>query len=263
MLATDTNTTAGFIWIIHDRADLAKKWPSILASKPDFIKVILAYSDQYQQRLADSATFNWRGFDPGLLPELVSRARDAGLRVMAHVESAADFHNALLSGVQIIGHTPGFRGNEKTQLPDFAPYLISDADAALAAKQGTFVVTTLGGIVGVPDTALRRRADSLFRINLRTMKNHRVRIIIGSDSYRETDVPEAMYLSGLGVFTNAELLRAWSEETPRAIFPGRKIGKLAAGYEASFLALAANPLEDFANVQKISLRVKQGYTIRM
>lgn len=263
MLATDTNSTEGFIWIIRDRRDLEKKWPSILASNPDFIKVILAYSDQYERRLVDSTTFNWRGIDPKLLPWVVSHARDAGLRVMAHVESAADFHNALIAGVQIIGHTPGFRGNEQSQIPDFAPYLISDRDAAIASKQGTYVITTLGGIVGVPDSALRRRADSLFTLNLRTLKRNKVRIILGSDSYRETDLPEAMYLSSLGVFSNAELLRAWSEETSRAIFPRRKIGKLSPGYEASFIALDADPLADFQNVTKIRLRVKQGYTIQL
>ncbi|HEX6574051.1 MAG TPA: hypothetical protein VF042_03695, partial [Gemmatimonadaceae bacterium] len=117
MFATDTNTAAGFMWIIRDRNDLAARWPTILSSNPDFIKVILAYSDQYEKRLTDSSTFNWRGIDPKLLPDIVLRAHAAGKRVMAHVESAADFHNALASGVDIIGHTPGFRGNEQTQLP--------------------------------------------------------------------------------------------------------------------------------------------------
>jgi imidazolonepropionase-like amidohydrolase len=50
----------------------------------------------------------------------------------------------------------------------------------------------------------------------------------------------------------------WSEATPRAIFPGRRIGALADGYEASFLALAGDPLEDLANVRRIRLRFKQG-----
>ena len=262
MFATDTNTAAGFIWIIRDKEDLAKKWPMILSSNPDFIKVILAYSDEYDKRLADSSTFNWRGFDPRLLLDLVSRAHSEGRRVMAHVESAADFRNAVTSGVDIVGHTPGFRGNEQTQLPDFEPYLVSDVDAEDAARRGTYVVTTLGGIVGVPDTALRRRADSLFVLNLRTLKRHNVRVIIGSDSYRDTSVPEALYLSSLGVYSNAELLRAWTEVTPQSIFPKRKIGRLENGYESSFIVLDADPLADFANVKRIRLRVKQGFEIQ-
>jgi hypothetical protein len=262
MSATDTNTAAGFIWIIRDKADLAKKWPVILSSKPDFIKVILAYSDEYDKRLADSSTFNWRGFDPRLLPDLVSRAHSARRRVMAHVESAADFRNAVTSGVDIVGHTPGFRGNEHTQWPDFAPYLITDSDAESAAQRGTYVVTTLGGIVSLPDTALRRRADSLFVLNLRTLRNHNVRVIIGSDSYRDTSVPEAIYLSSLGVYSNAELLRLWTEVTPQSIFPNRRIGRLARGYESSFIVLDGDPLADFSNVKRIKLRVKQGFEIQ-
>jgi imidazolonepropionase-like amidohydrolase len=258
MLPTDTNTTSGFIWIIHDRKDLEAKWAGILASNPDFIKVILAYSDQYDRRLADSTTFNWRGIDPRLLPEIVKRAHATGRRVMAHVETAADFRNALHAGVDEIGHIPGFRGNEQGQLPNLKPYTLTDSDAAEAARRGTFVVTTLGGIVGVPDTALRKKADAFFAENLRMLRKHKVRVIIGSDSYRTTSQPEALYLSTLRVYSNAELLRMWSEATPRAIFPGRRIGRLVPGYEASFIVLASDPLSDFANVKTIALLVKQG-----
>jgi hypothetical protein len=266
MALTDTNSTEGFIWFIANRAELAQKWPSILAGKPDFIKVMLLYSDEYEKRLNDTSAFNWRGIDPKLVPEIVRRAHDAGLRVMAHVETAADFRNALNAGVDQIGHTPGFRGNEQTKWPHLEPYEISDADAEKAARQGTYVVTTLSGITGFspsgPDSLLRRRADSLFIRNLRMMKKHGVRVIVGSDSYRNTSVPEAVYLASLGVYTNAELLKLWSEDTPRAIFPNRRIGRLAPGYEASFLVLDSDPLADFSNVKSIGLRVKQGFTIR-
>jgi imidazolonepropionase-like amidohydrolase len=53
----------------------------------------------------------------------------------------------------------------------------------------------------------------------------------------------------------------WSVATPAAIFPDRKIGRFEEGYEASFLALAGNPLDDFEAVQAIVLRVKQGRLI--
>lgn len=265
MLPTDTNSTEGFIWVIADKADLARKWPSILAGKPDFIKVMLLYSDEYAKRLNDSSFFNWRGIDPKLVPEIVQRAHSAGLRVMAHVETAADFRTAVESGVDQIGHTPGFRGNEQTKLPNVAPYELSDADAESAARRGTFVVTTLGGIVVFPptgpDSVMRRTADSLFARNLRMMKKHRVRVIVGSDSYRTTSVPEAQYLASLGVYSNAELLKLWTQDTPLAIFPNRRIGRLAPGYEASFIVLDKDPVENFANVKTIRLRVKQGFTI--
>jgi len=263
MVATDSNSTSGFLWTIADRADLDRKWPQILASHPDFIKTMLLYSEEYERRKSDSAFFNWRGLNPALLPEIVRRAHAAGLRVMTHIETATDFHNALVAGVDQIGHTPGFRGNEKTQLPDLAPFLMTDADAELAAKRGVYVVTTLSGPDGLPDTALLARFIKLDSLNLAMMKKHHVKIIVGSDSYRTTSVPEAMWLSKLGVLTNAELLRAWTDETARAIFPQRKIGRLAPGYEASLLVLGGDPIADFSNVKRIVLRMKQGQLIEI
>ena len=260
MLATDTNSTEGFVWIIANENDLARKWPAILAGKPDFIKVLIQYSDEYEKRRSDTSAFDFRGIDPKLVPEIVRRAHAAGLRVMAHVETAADFRTALEAGADQIGHMPGFRGNEQTKLPVTEPFEISDADAQRAARQGAYVVTTLSGVTGLSpaDSVMRRRADSLFIRNLRMLKKHGVRVIVGSDSYRNTAVPEAVYLASLGVYTNAELLRMWSDDTARGIFPDRKIGRLEPGYEASFLVLDRDPLADFANVKSIRMRVKQG-----
>jgi imidazolonepropionase-like amidohydrolase len=45
------------------------------------------------------------------------------------------------------------------------------------------------------------------------------------------------------------------------IFPKRRIGVLREGYEASFLALEGNPLEDLRNVRKIKVRFKQGMVL--
>jgi imidazolonepropionase-like amidohydrolase len=62
------------------------------------------------------------------------------------------------------------------------------------------------------------------------------------------------------LFTNAELLRLWSVTTPQTIFPGRRIGRLADGYEASFLVLHDDPLANIANTRSIVGRVKRGVT---
>ena len=50
----------------------------------------------------------------------------------------------------------------------------------------------------------------------------------------------------------------WCETTAATIFPKRKIGHLKDGYEASFLVLGGDPLQDFGNVTKIEKRFKQG-----
>ena len=256
---TEADAEGAFYYEIESEADLERKWDAILAGKPDFIKTYLLYSEEYAKRKGDESFFGQRGLNPELLPKIVSKAHSAGLRVSAHVESAADFHHALAAGVDEINHMPGFRGDAKNEFPDPTVYEIAEADAKLAARKGTFVVTTLGGFRRLgEESPARRAAQALFVRNLRLLSRHSVRIAIGSDSYRETSAPEARFLASLTVFDNLTLLKMWCETTPETIFPGRKIGRLEDGYESSFLVLASDPLKDFANTGKIEMRFKQG-----
>jgi len=259
---TEADGDGAFFWIIDSLPDLERKWPRLLAQHPDFIKVVLVHSEEYARRRNDSTFFNWRGLDPALVPAVVQRAHAAGLRVGAHVDTRGDFHNALIGGVDEILHIPGFRGDERTQLPDTAPYEIAEADAKLAAARGVVVVTTEGGVLGLdprgPDSTRRRQFDALATRNLRVLRAAGVRLALGSDTYRDDSVLEAEYLATLGVFTPLQLLRLWSEATPRAIYPRRRVGCLEDGCEASFLALAGDPSADFANTKRITLRMKDG-----
>ncbi|HEV2801744.1 MAG TPA: amidohydrolase family protein [Pyrinomonadaceae bacterium] len=253
----------GFYHTIDNLADLERKWERIVAGKPEFIKTYLQYSEEYEKRRNDDAYFDWRGLDPRLLPEIVRRAHRANLRVSTHVETATDFHNALIAGVDEINHTPGFRPeNNDWKKYDSARFKISGRDAQLAARNRVVVVSTL---VSAIEQALQKKEGEPFAEmrelllhNLRLLNRQGVLLAIGSDSYRQTALVEAVNLHRLGVFDNRTLLKMWCETTARAIFPKRKIGYLKDGYEASFLVLDDNPLQDFASVQKINRRFKQG-----
>lgn len=72
---------------------------------------------------------------------------------------------------------------------------------------------------------------------------------------------EAMNLWSLKIFDNLTLLKMWCETTPATIFLDRRIGHLEEGYEASFLVLAKNPLEQFDHVKAITMRFKQGHVL--
>jgi hypothetical protein len=259
---TAADGDGAFFWIIDSLPDLEQKWPRILAQHPDFIKVVLVHSEEYARRRDDSTFFNWRALNPALVPAVVQRAHAADLRVSAHADTRGDFHNALIGGVDEINHIPGFRGDARTELTDTAPYEIAEEDAKLAAARGVVVVTTLGGALGFDprgaDSLRRRQFDALATRNLRVLRTAGVRLALGSDTYRDDSVLEAEYLATLGVFTPLELLRLWSEATPRAIYPQRRVGCLADGCEASFLALSADPSTDFANTKRIALRMKDG-----
>ncbi|HYP00108.1 MAG TPA: amidohydrolase family protein [Pyrinomonadaceae bacterium] len=263
---TKEDAEGAFYFAIDNLADLERKWETITAGRPDFIKTYLQYSEEYAKRRDDESYIDWRGLDPSLLPAIVRRAHRAGLRVSTHVETATDFHHAVVAGVDEINHMPGFRPEKDdwAKFQDSARYKISETDARLAARKRVVVVTTL---VSAIDRALEKREGeaavsdalrSLLVHNLQTLNRHGVRIAIGSDSYRQTSQVEALNLHRLKVFDNLTLLKMWCETTARAIFPNRRIGHLKEGYEASFLVLNADPLEDFNNVRKIDMRVKQG-----
>ena len=257
-----------FYFVIDTQADLERKWKSILAGRPDFIKTYLLYSEEHAKRKDDAAYLHWRGLNPALLPEIVRRAHRARLRVSTHVETAADFHNALAAGVDEINHLPGFRPekNDPSNYQNLSRYEISEADARLAAQQRTVVVTTISEVIELIDKIDERSAQApmaqavrnLLARNLQLLARHRVQIAIGSDRYPHTSLPEAMSLHGLKIFDNLTLLKMWCEVTPQAIFPNRRIGRLRDGYEASFLVLADNPIRDFMNVRKIDMRIKRG-----
>jgi len=134
----------------------------------------------------------------------------------------------------------------------------------LSVELSTFIITTLrislfqGGTIAKEDIPLAKKyqSDDLIMLN-----KHGAIIAIGSDDPTDTSVKEAMYIKGLNVFDNLTLLKMWTENTPKAILPTRKIGLIKEEYEANFISIQGNPLENFENVTKINTKFKQGYFI--
>jgi imidazolonepropionase-like amidohydrolase len=242
----------GLVNQVETTADIDRRWTYFLNGKPapDFVKVFLFYSEDNARRRADARFNGNRGIDPALVPHLVALAHKAGLTVSAHVYTAADFRAALAGGVDLIAHMPGGRSN------DPAPFLLTDADAANAAAKRIPVITTIvqHGDSATTDAIVKTQ----YAHNITVLRRHKVQLLLGSDLFGGTARTEALALARTGLFSNLELLRMWSVETPRAIFPQRRIGELRDGFEASFLVLAADPLADFRNTGMIRRRVKQG-----
>ena len=272
---------------IDTEEELAARWPRILAQRPDFIKTNLWRSDEYERRRDDPAFAGRKGLDPGVLHAIVERAHAAGLRVSAHVVNGADFRNAVNAGVDEIVHLPAAGASpaveqrmaqivantldeagvrqiaaELTRVDPADPTTlpVRPDDARVAAQRGTVVVTTLSLSARAkgPLLPLIRTVQSA---SLRTLRDCGVTLAIGSDNVRDTSVLEVEHLQSLGVIDNLALLKLWVEDTPRAIFPQRRIGFLREGYEASFLALEGNPLDDWRNVRRITRRFKQGVDV--
>ncbi|HTU99805.1 MAG TPA: amidohydrolase family protein [Luteitalea sp.] len=223
---------------------LREQWPVIRRADGDLVKCFLFNSGSYTQRRDDPAYFGRRGLDPGLVPLVVSLAHADGLPVAAHVVDMDDYRAALDGGVDVIGHIP-------------TDGTISEAEAKRTAERRVTVLTTcafLARLAGPSRAAvIDRQRTSLTR--LRDAKAH---LAIGTDDPTDTGLGEIRHLATLGVFSAAELLDMWTGASARAIFPRRQVGSLADGAEASFLALDADPLADWANALRIRARYRQG-----
>ncbi|MEX0813687.1 MAG: amidohydrolase family protein [Chitinophagales bacterium] len=239
-------------YYVDSEADLEEKWPLILEDQPDFIKTYLLYSDN--KSVAKNA---WRkGLDSELLPLIVQKTHKEGLKVTTHVETSKDFHNAVQAGVDEINHLPGYNIPEDL---DSSLFLIDEADAILAAEKEITVVTTLLVTKDVQEWSKPMEYMRAVQMkNLRLLKEKGVKIAAGSDTHHSTVFEELLLLESLELFSPLELMKIACENSASAVFPERKIGKLKPDYEASFLVLKENPLDDFKNIRSIKFRYKQG-----
>jgi imidazolonepropionase-like amidohydrolase len=238
-------------WIVDSKEELEDKWQAIKRGGPDFIKVILSYSEEYEKRKNDTTYFGQKGIDPDILPDLVRVAHRDGYRVTAHVFTINDFSIAVDAGVDEIAHLPGYRIGG----------LLSEEDVKTAAKDSVVVVTTASLALSEKDSVGYKKLIEDIKRNLKLLNEAGVRIAIGSDTYNDNSTGEVRFLQDLEIFTNEELLKMWCKHSAQTIFPDRKIGELKAGFEANFLVIKGNPLQNSKYTTEILMRVKQGRLI--
>jgi hypothetical protein len=242
------------IVLVDSPEQAIEQWPAIKARGGSWVRIVLAHSERPELR-QQPAMFGRLGLRPDTASELTRLAHAEGRRVVAHVETAADFDAALAAGVDAIAHLPGY-ANTLDEAPEV--FAISDAAAAQAARQHTAVITTTAAtdlfkLDAAPLAALRE----VQRGNLAKLQAAGAQLLIGSDVFIGTARNELHALDALGL-DHATLLRLATHDTPRALFPDRKLGCFDPGCEASFLVLGGDPLADLSKVDMPLLRVKQG-----
>lgn len=225
------------------------------ASNPDVAKIYLLDVENFETN-NQTGKVGQHGLSKEVAKALVKRLKKERFEVYAHIENAADFKFATGIGVDCVAHMPGydFNGLEK----DKALHYVDDKSIRDAVNVGMKVIPTVA-------VSINRRSikDSIGKVNfvksfLRRYKDAGGEILSGSDMFNNSLSPEIDALYNLNVFSNAELLEILSKHTPQYIFPERKIGVLEEGYEASFLVLHTNPLENFKAIKDISFSVKKG-----
>ena len=250
-------------FVVESVDDVQEKWPLLLQSQPDHIKVYLRSSERY-----DEGFGKWGpggGIDPSLLGTIRELSRDAGLRMAVANSSIGDFRASLSAGADMITHLPCYQDSSSDEA---SPYfdidtaeecLISEDDARLAAIQNMISVLI------VTEWAKERPDEQVEweKANIKTLKEAGAPLAVGVNAYGATLTDGMIAGANKGFLSPAELLRVASMDTPRAIFPTRKIGCLEVGCEASFIGFERNPIEDISAIRNISLRYKDGQVLEV
>src|SRR5262249_49373475 len=114
------------IVLVDSPEQAIEQWPAIKARGSNWVRIVLAHSERPELR-QQPAMFGRLGLRPDTASELTKLAHAEGRRVVAHVETAADFDAALAAGVDTIAHLPGY-ANTLDEAPE--TFAISEAAAA-------------------------------------------------------------------------------------------------------------------------------------
>jgi imidazolonepropionase-like amidohydrolase len=258
-------------WFFDSKQDVDAKWEKYLATKPDIVKIGLLDAENQAKYYAAGDTVN-KGLSSEVAEYVVQKAHQADLKVYAHIETVNDFRLGLKIGVDGFAHLSNYGWNGKIE--DKPKDDLTLADIKLAARKKVVVIPTaqIGegrasnydekGNATIDQERFKRVLERQRNLHNLMIKNG-VNVALGSDYFGKTLGVELWYLHDNKIFDNQTLLKIAVEKTPQGIFPNRKIGKFQDGYEASFITVAENPLQNFETLKKINLRFKQGVFIEL
>lgn len=232
-------------WFFDNKTALDQNWPKLLAQKPGVITIYLLDAEKNGGK-------EGKGLTPDMAKAVLKKAHKSDLRVFAYVENIDDVRLGLKLGVDGFANLPGHNWDGTGDTKKFD---LNDDDLKKLAKKKTVVIP----LFSHAQAATNRAAVLEYQgKTLKRLLDAGVNVAIGSDDPQRTIRNELNYWFQLGGFGAPQLLKVLCENTPRAVFPKRKIGKFDDGYEASFLVLNDNPLQNILKLRVIAFKVKNG-----
>ena len=236
-------------WFIDNKTALSANWDKIRAQKPAAIFIYLLDAEANGGK-------EGKGLSAEMAKHIVKKAHSSGLRVWAHVENAADLRLGLKLGVDGFANLPGSNWDGSG---DAAPFQLTDEDLKKLAKKKTPVIPLFSH---AQMQTGRTDAKDYTNKTLNRLFSQGVNVVIGSDDPQRTIRAELNYWYASGAVDNLQVLKVLCENTPKAVFPKRKIARIAEGYEASFIVVAENPLQNVLRARVADFKLKQGVFVR-
>ncbi|MDX1910701.1 MAG: hypothetical protein SFV22_04400 [Saprospiraceae bacterium] len=236
-------------WFIDNKEALTANWDKIKMQAPG---VVFIYLLDVQNNGGKAG----KGLSAEVAKLVVKKAHKSGLRVWANVETAEDLRLGLKLGVDGFGNLPGHNWDG---IGATAKFELNEADLKLLVKKKTPVALLLSHAQAAGN---RASVQEFHKKTLKRLLESGVNVVMGSDDSQRTIRGELNYWFSLGELDNARTLKVLCENTPRAVFPKRKIGKIEDGYEASFLVLTDNPLNNVLKARVAAFKVKNGVLMK-
>jgi hypothetical protein len=247
-IKTSTKMLGNAYWFIDNKTALNANWDKIKAQKPGVVSIFLLDTK-------NNGGKEGKGLSEEVAKMVLKKAHKADLRVYAHVETADDVRLGIKLGVDGFANLPGSDWDGKG---DSKRFDLNDEDLKKLVKKKTPVATAFSrALANGSIPAVQEYHGKVFR---RLLENN-VNLVLGSDDITRTGRGELNYWFNLNI-DYSKILRILVENTPRAVFPDRKIGKFEDGYEASFLVLNDNPLVNILKLRAISFKVKKGVVLK-
>jgi hypothetical protein len=248
-LKTSQKMLGNGYWFIDNKAALSANWDKIKVQNPGVISI-------YLLDVQNNGGKEGKGLSAEVAKLVIKKAHGSGLRVYAHVETAEDLRLGLKLGADGFANLPGHNWDGTGETKKFE---LSDADLKALSKKKTPLVLLISHAQGA---ANRAPVQEFHKKTLKRLLDANVNVVMGSDDPQRTLRMELNYWFGLGQLDDTRTLKILCENTPRAIFPKRKIGKIEDGYEASFLVLSDNPLTNVLKTRVQAFKVKNGVLLK-
>jgi imidazolonepropionase-like amidohydrolase len=245
-------------WFLDNKQDVDSKWEMIVETQPAYIKIFLLDVNNHESNFFNKKQLGGKGLSKEVAEYVMKKSKASGFQVIAHVETADDLRFALQIGVNGIAHLPGYNWDG---IRDPEMYKLNDQDYKKMKRSNVFITPTLTfskQFTAAASDSIKSKVKNFHRQALKKLITNKIPVAIGSDQFEKSSGEEMDYFYKNKMVENLQLLRWATVTTPKVIFPNRKIGVFKEGFEASFLALEKNPLEDFSAIDEIGLYVKQG-----